>query len=298
MAAVSLLLLVTVVSTTGSQVVATVNNQPVLAAEVEWELRQAYGDRKLGPAERDQLFAAALEQAIDRRLVLQNLTKAGVAASQDDVAFALAQFEKELAAQNLTLTQHCEKVGLTPKDIERNLAWRISWKRYCTKYLTTDNLEKFFERNRRDFDGTQLRVAQILLPLSDTANPAEPLQQANKLREEIRAARLTFADAARQHSTAPSRETGGDIGWIERHHPMPEDFSKIAFALKKTEVSQPFASPFGVHLVTVLDEKPGAKTWQEVQDELRPAVVFYLFRWIADRERATAKIDHAKPENP
>jgi hypothetical protein len=47
-----------------------------------------------------------------------------------------------------------------------------------------------------------------------------------------------------------------------------------------------------VHLITVLEEKPGTKTWKEVESELRPAVITYLFRWIADKERSAAKIEY------
>ena len=73
---------------------------------------------------------------------------------------------------------------------------------------------------------------------------------------------------------------------------MPEDFSRTAFALKKGDVSEPLVSPFGVHLITVLEEKPGGKTWRDAENELRPAVTLYLFRWIADKERGTAKIEY------
>jgi hypothetical protein len=40
----------------------------------------------------------------------------------------------------------------------------------------------------------------------------------------------------------------------------------------------------------VLDVKPGQKTRPAVDAELRPAVTLYLFRWIADKERAKVKI--------
>jgi parvulin-like peptidyl-prolyl isomerase len=276
-----------------SAIVATVDGQSIHTAEVEAELRQAYGERELAAAERQRLFQAALEQTIDRRLVLNHLTKTGEAAGQHDLAIALSQFEKELTSQNLTLAQHCEKVGLSHEDVRRALAWKVTWKRYCEKHLTPQNLEKFFERQRRDFDGTQVRIGQILFKSSGDTEAEAAKKRAAGIRQEIASGKLSFADAARQHSEAPSREAGGDIGWIERHKPMPEEFSRLAFSLKKGEVSGPFVSPFGVHVITVLDEKPGTKTWQEVQGELRPAVVLYLFRWLADKERASAKIEYS-----
>lgn len=276
-------------------IAARVNGEPVYASEADAEFRLAYGDKKFSDAERQQLMRAALDQVIDRRLVMAYLTANGQAASKADVDLELAQFEKRLKTQNLTLAQHCERVGLTVDDVRQALAWKLSWKRYCQQYLTPVNIEKYFDRNRREFDGTQLRVAQILLKLApdaDEAAIATVKERAAKLREEITGGKTSFANAAKQHSQSPSRDLGGDIGWIERHRPMPEDFSRLAFRLKKDEVSEPLVSAFGVHLITLLDEKPGQKTWQQADGELRPAVTLYLFRWLADKERMTVKIEY------
>jgi parvulin-like peptidyl-prolyl isomerase len=280
-------------------IAARLNGEPVSAADVEAEFRLAYGERQFSDADHQRLMRAALDQVIDRRLVLAYLTKAGQAASKGDIDLALAQFEKELKAQSVTLAQHGEKVGLTVEDIRRSLAWKLAWKRYCEKYLTPQNLEKYFERYRREFDGSQLRVAQILFKLpadADDAAIASAKERAGQLKQQIAGGKLSFADAAKQNSEAPSRDNGGDIGWIERHRPMPDDFSRAAFALKKGDVSEPIVSPFGVHLVTVLEEKAGNRTWREAESELRPAMTLYLFRWIADRERPDAKIEYAAPK--
>jgi hypothetical protein len=47
-------------------------------------------------------------------------------------------------------------------------------------------------------------------------------------------------------------------------------------------------------LLTILEEKLGTRTWREADAELRPAVTLYLFRWIADKERAGAKVEYVK----
>jgi peptidyl-prolyl cis-trans isomerase C len=281
-------------------VAARINGEPVYAAEVEAELRLAFGERKIEEAERPRLVKAAMEQVIDRRLVLAYLAKTGQAASAQDVDVALAQFEKDLKAQGLTMEQHFQKVGLTVEDVRRSLAWKLSWQRYLERYVTPENLEKFFERQRREFDGTELRVAQILFKLpmeADQGAKSDARKSAEQVRQEIAAGKTTFADAAKRHSQAPSSQDGGDIGWIERHRPMPEDFSRAAYGLKVGEVSEPITSPFGVHLITVLEEKRGNKTWQDVESELRPAVALYLFRWIADKERATANVEYLQAAN-
>src|SRR5205823_14979631 len=103
----------------------------------------------------------------------------------------------------------------------------------------------------REFAGTQLRLAQVLLKLpaeaDETATNAAKARAA-ELRQNVLAGKQSFADAAKQFSEAPSGQSGGDIGWIERHQPMPEDYSRVAFGLKKGDVSEPVVSPFGVHL--------------------------------------------------
>jgi parvulin-like peptidyl-prolyl isomerase len=278
-----------------AEIVAKVNGEPIFAAQADAEFRAAFGNKQLSDDDQQRLKRAALDQVIDRHLVLAYLTKTGQAASKADIDLELSQFEKDLKSQNLSLAEHSKRVGLSLDDIRRALAWKISWKRYCEKYLTPQNLEKYFQQHRRDFDATQLHVAQILFklkPEADEATTAAATEKATKLRDEIVSQKISFSDAAKQNSQAPSKDDGGDIGWIERHRPMAEDFNRTAFALQPGEVSQPLKSPFGIHLITILEEKLGGKTAKDVEAELRPAVVIYLFRFLADKERATAKVEY------
>ena len=263
-------------------VVATIDGEPVLAVEAQHEFNQAYQGRKLTDEEKKTLLAAALEQVIDRRLVLRSLQRTAQAASDQDVAHALEVLEKQLVAQKITLADHCRQIGLEVDDVRRLLLWRLTWQNYLTKYLTDENLQKYFDKHRSQFDGTQLRVAHILL--KDAA-------QADEIRAQIATGKLAFADAAKQHSTGPSAKDGGDIGWIEHRQPMPEAFSKAAFDLQPGQVSQPVSTAFGIHLIQVLETKSGKKTSQDAAGELKPAVALFLFRFLADKERLTAKIE-------
>lgn len=279
-------------------IVAHIDGQPVSRAEVDLEFRRAFGERELTPQQREVAWRATLEQVIDRRLVLAYLQRGKQAASEQDVDFAVVQLEKELAAQDLTLKQHLQQAQLTLEELRGALAWKLSWNKYLERYLTEENLQKYFAAHRREFDGTQLRVAHIFLKLPEDANDASAkaaLEKATALRAEIIAGKLTFAAAAAAHSQALTAKQGGDIGWIERHQPMPEAFSRAAFALEKGQVSEPVRSSAGMHLITVLDIKPGTNTREQVDGELRPAVTLYLFRWIADKERSKARIEYAEP---
>src|SRR5262245_58926802 len=100
---------------------AKINGESVSAAEVDAELRAAFGGKPLSDEDRARLKRAALDQVIDRRLVLAYLAKTGQAATKDDVDVELAQFDKDLKSQNLSLEQHSQRVGLSLDDIRRAL---------------------------------------------------------------------------------------------------------------------------------------------------------------------------------
>ena len=274
-------------------VVATIDGEPVLAAEAIREYELALGKAKVTDDEKPLLLERALAQVIDRRLALRQLVQMGQAASQADVDLAVSRLEKQLATQNIKPAEHYERIGMTPDQVRQQLLWTLSWQQYLAGQLTDENLARYFERHRRDFDGTQLKVAHMLFAAdaSDAAAMEAARGKAAEVRAGVAAGKLSFAEAAQKHSNGPSAKAGGDIGWIERHQPMPESFSQAAFALTAGEISRPVSTTFGVHLIQVTEIKPGQRTWQEAAGELKPAMRAYLFRWLADKQRSAAKIE-------
>jgi parvulin-like peptidyl-prolyl isomerase len=276
------------------QAVATLNDEPIGSAELEREVALALRGEKVTGDALAALRKQALEQVIDRHLVLRYLEANKQAASKEDVDFALARLVRQLKAKEAQLADHLKAIGMTEAELRQELLWKISWSRYVDARATDENLQKYFERNRREFDGTELKVAHILLAVAagDSAKLEEALKQAATIRAEIVGGKITFAEAAKKYSQAPTAKDGGNIGGIHRREPMPEEFSSAAFALEKGDISQPVVTAFGVHLIQVLDVVPGKLTWEDCRGELRPAVTLYLFRWIAERERKTAKISY------
>ena len=306
-AAICLLLVLTAAAAAQDQqapdnrLVARVDEEPISAREVERELARATNERPLQPEAKRVLRAETIRQLVNRRLVFTYLAQHGLGASPQDLTQALNRIRKQLEKQQQTLADYLEQAGLSETELKRNLAWQMSWQRCLERHLTDENLERYFNQHRRDFDGTTLRVAQILFqvePRRDSAALAKAIARAEQVREELRSGKLAFAAAARRDSAAPSGKQGGDLGEISRHEPMPEPFSQAAFALEKDGISPPVVTPFGVHLITCQEIKPGQKTWSDVRGELEQAVTQYLFQWMADRQRPKSKVELLETSEP
>lgn len=274
-------------------VVARVDDQAITAAELQYEVQRALGDRQLDAASLSALRKATLEQLIQRRLAQHHFNRKGFGASQQEIDLVIQRKRRELEDRESSLDEYLARAGLSDASFRAEVAWQIGWPRFLKRFLTEDNLQNYFEQHRREFDGTQLKVAHILFPVeagADDQGWEKARASAQRVRGDIESG-LDFADAASRHSGAPTARAGGDIGYIQRHRPMPEPFSQAAFALQEGEVSPPVASPYGVHLILCKHIKPGEKTMEDVRSELRTAAIRFLFQWAADQQRGDSVVE-------
>jgi peptidyl-prolyl cis-trans isomerase SurA len=108
----------------------------------------------------------------------------------------------------------------------------------------------------------QTRVRHILLKTNELVSENEARSRLNALKERLEN-KADFAELARVHSEDASASRGGDLGWILPGDTVPE-FERAMNNLKPGEISQPVRSPFGWHLLQVLER--GA---QDVSKERR-----------------------------
>jgi peptidyl-prolyl cis-trans isomerase SurA len=85
-----------------------------------------------------------------------------------------------------------------------------------------------------------------------SANDAK--RKLQDVRERILNKAATFEEMARLVSTDATAAKGGDLGWLYPGDTVP-DFERAMDALKPGELSQPVESPFGFHLIEVLERK-------------------------------------------
>lgn len=76
-----------------------------------------------------------------------------------------------------------------------------------------------------------------------------------------------FADVAKRLSDCPSGAQGGDLGWFGTHRMVPE-FEAVSFALADGEISKPFTTQFGWHIVERMGHR-GIAPFEQMEASIR-----------------------------
>ena len=131
---------------------------------------------------------------------------------------------------------------------------------------------KLTERRGAD-DGAveQTRARHILVKTSEITSEADARRRLADLRERIVRGGADFAALARLHSADGSAARGGDLDWLFPGDTVPE-FERAMSTLEPGEISQPFKSTFGWHLVQVLQRRTAGLTQERRRMQARLAL--------------------------
>lgn len=117
---------------------------------------------------------------------------------------------------------------------------------------------------------TQTRARHILIKTNELTSESDARNRLLQLKERIDNG-VKFDDLARLHSEDASASRGGDLGWVNPGDTVPE-FEKAMNALKPGEVSAPVQSPFGWHLIQVLERRDQDVTQERQKLVARQAI--------------------------
>jgi peptidyl-prolyl cis-trans isomerase C len=277
-------------------VVARVGEQPIYRAELEAALRRGGHDRIRSPEQRLRLEAETIEQLVDERLLRQRIAHEKIDVDKGQVTTLLEQMRSQFADRNIVFETFLAQSGRDEASLRSQIELDLALNKLIAPRLTTAAIASIFAESPREFDGTRLRVSHIVLR-PDLAHGTDALpemmRKADAIRREILTGTITFAEAAKKYSAGPSRRRGGDLGYVPRHGAIEEKFSQVAFKLAKGEISKPFVTPFGVHLVTVTDVEPGTVTVEAVRPQLEKLVAQQAIREIVASGREDTRVTFA-----
>jgi len=117
----------------------------------------------------------------------------------------------------------------------------------------------------------QAHVRHILIRTNELVSEEEAKRKLLELRERI-VNGASFAELARLNSDDSSASRGGDLGWVYPGDTVPE-FERAFTELKPGEISQPVKTPFGWHLIQLLDRRTADMSSDRERVEARKALL-------------------------
>ncbi|SHI31571.1 periplasmic chaperone for outer membrane proteins SurA [Mesonia phycicola] len=135
---------------------------------------------------------------------------------------------------------------------ERRLASAMQEKIIENVEITPEEVRVFFDKipeDERPKFGDEVEIAQLVIkPEVPKEEEDKVVAKLNDIRNDIVNEGSSFATKAVLYSQDATSSKGGQMT-ITREDPLDKDFKQIAFSLREGEVSKPFKSQFGYHIV-------------------------------------------------
>lgn len=228
----------------GEDVLADVNGTKITMSDFEKEISNMPENYKavVNANKRKYLDELILSELLFQEAVKTQLDK------DKDILSDLEKFRKRLLAQKLI-----EKVVLEGT------------------VVSEEEEKKYYEEHKNDFRSEELvNAAHILIKgdAEDESKDKEAMAKAEGLLKKINEGG-DFATLAKENSDCPSKEKGGELGFVSRGRMVPE-FEEAAFKLKAGEMSGIVKTKFGYHIIKALDRmEEKQKEFDEVKKEIQ-----------------------------
>ncbi len=282
--------------------VALINQEPVTQEQLDLAVVRHLYQRGKTPADIPEknlsmMRRAVLQTLIDDTLVRHYADGEGFRAPEAEIDQFISNWKAQFEAPEEIATRAAVQ-GLDEKGIEAELARIWSRKRWLEKRIapavtvTEAEASEWFKRNHQTpegvlqpgfFEPEKVRARHIFLSTVEVDDKTrEDLIRSIHLK--LKNKEASFEALAKAHSEDPrTKDQGGDLNWFSRER-MPEDFTTPVFALKPEELSEPFRTRLGWHLVEVMDrQEKRLLTYEETKDE----IIAYLE---SERTEETVKV--------
>src|SRR5690606_25357344 len=138
---------------------------------------------------------------------------------------------------------------------EQELIQRMQSKVIEEIEITPEETREFFDSipdDKLPEFGDELEIAQIIIePEIPEEEVQKVIDQLNEFREEILAGKSSFATKAVLYSDDPGSSVQGGKITMTRDDPFVREFKQAAFSLQEGQISKPFKTEFGYHILMV-----------------------------------------------
>lgn len=276
-----------------------------------------------------------MNELIIKKLIDQEVKNRKIKVSQDDLDKKLKTIIDQVGSKE-KLNKMLKEHGVSSAQFKKDLYEEVKIQKLVDSLkivaVSDNDAKKFYDENKPKFIyPDRVRASHILV----SANPEEIAaeikatddgaklsegeiaarvdkemvlrkEKAQKLLSEIRKNQSDFAKFAKDNSDdLASAKQGGDLGFFAKEE-MVEPFSKAAFSMKPNTLSDVVQTPYGYHIILVVDrQQSGVDSFEKVKPEIKEyltnAEKLKALQQFVDNLKNTAKVEYVdesfNPEN-
>jgi parvulin-like peptidyl-prolyl isomerase len=261
----------------GREDVATVDGEGISLADMNEKMKKKLslmvGVQSLNERQRGLLKRDVLNELIDEKVMINRADKLGISVKDSELKKRIEEIMKDYPEDGFkelfkgresdykAWMEDLRKRLILEKLIHQEVGLRIA--------VTDEEILSYLKTHAREgLSEKRVHLSQILLPDRDKAEAA--LERLNSGED--------FAAVAKEVSTGPEAEKGGDMGFFSRGV-LPETLERAAFSLSPGKISRVVETPYGYHIVKVLEKETGGEV-----------------RSVKAREKVRAKLKREKEE--
>jgi len=204
--------------------------------------------RQLKPEELIWIKNRVLDEVVKNTLLTQEIKKNNINIDDNILGRAFKEAREGYPEGAFVETLELEDISMDDweNSIKTNLLTnKLIQKEVNSKVSVGDKeLRAYFNENIKNFHKKEeVRALHIMVETED---------EIRQVQKELKNKQKTFAALAKEFSLGPEGIRGGDLGYFEAGQ-MPEEFDDV-FKLKIGKVSDIIKTPYGFHLLKVVDK--------------------------------------------
>lgn len=214
--------------------------------------------KKHGGSSRGDLAEVGPRAITDEEFAAYLRFKHQVPRNRDQARAALDEYlSREALAEAIRETGSLDNTAVQAelREFEKEMLISRYFEQYLRTAVTDQAIQSYYNAHASEYEERKVHVAHILVRTNRRMSDEERRAASARMQDAVAQLRSgrDFAEVARLLSEdRTSSERGGDLGFI-REGAIDARFSEVAFRTATGQVSEPFETPFGLHVIKVLE---------------------------------------------
>lgn len=272
---------------TVDKVIAIVNDEVIMLSEIQ-EASAPMMAEILGiknPEERDkksnEVVSQVLDKIIDFRVQVQEAKKEGMEISEDETEEALNDTMTRMKITKEKFPDVLKEQGMTLDELKKELKDQLLVKRIVRKRVmsrisvSNEEIQEYFKNHKEQFESSlKFRVRHIAMKVDKKAGKQKEEEIKKKMEEVLSMLRNNedFTEIAKKFSEDPSKDSGGDLGILNRGELLPL-FEEAILKLEEGAVSDIIGSEAGFHIFKLeWKEKLTPEAELKIKDQIKESI--------------------------